>query len=136
MITDHVDTKLTNVLRMQGFLNVLGKESGESVYVVNMSTPCTLNMDAKSMLKAPFRSSEKVLKAVKRSRSRLQKALTKLYPGHLVLSFDRTMIYEHLIKKSVMKIICLQHRLSQKRVETRCVCRLVKYLIGGDFPIQ
>lgn len=99
MITDHVDTKLTNVLRMQGFLNVLGKESGESVYVVNMSTPCTLNMDAKSMLKAPFRSSEKVLKAVKRSRSRLQKALTKLYPGHLVLSFDRTMIYEHLIKK-------------------------------------
>jgi len=99
MITDRVDTKLNNVLRMQGFLNVLGKESGESVYVVNMSTPCTLNMDAKSVLKAPFRSSEKVLKAVRRSRSRMQKALTKLYPGHLVLSFDRTMIYEHLIKK-------------------------------------
>lgn len=99
MITDRVDTKLNNVMRMQGFLNVLGKESGESVYVVNMSTPCTLNMDARSMLKAPFRNSENVLKAVKRSRSRLQKALTKLYPGHLVLSFDRTMIYEHLIKK-------------------------------------
>ncbi len=101
MITEHVDTKLTNVLRMQGFLNVLGKESGESVYVVNMSTPCTLNMDAKSMLKAPFRGSPKVLKAIKRSRSRLQKSLTKLYPGHLVLSFDRTMIYEHLIKKNL-----------------------------------
>lgn len=99
MITDRVDTKLTNVLRLQGFLNVLGKESGESVYVVNMSTPCTLNMDARSMLKAPFRSSDQVNKAIARSRSRLQKALTKLYPGNLVLSFDRTMIYEHLIKK-------------------------------------
>ncbi len=99
MVSDRVDTKLNNVLRMQGFLNVLGKESGESVYVVNMSTPCTLNMDARAMLKAPFRNSEGVLKALSRSRIRLQKALTKLYPGNLVLSFDRTMIYEHLIKK-------------------------------------
>jgi len=40
-----------------------------------------------------------VVRVVEKTRKRLLRALTDLYPGHLVISFDRTMIYEHLIKK-------------------------------------
>lgn len=91
--------EVVEVLSNQGFVNISSVKSGETVYAVNMSAPCTLNLDIHSMFKEPYRSSPEILVAMGKARSRLQKALTHLYPGNLVLSFDRAMIYENLIKK-------------------------------------
>lgn len=87
------------LLDLHGFIKVEEKTSGHIIYAVEMSSPCTLNLDARTVLKEPLRSNSNVHDAVIRSRKRLQKAITKLYPGHLVLSFDRTMLYENMIKK-------------------------------------
>lgn len=90
---------LKEVLVHQGFVPVSRTGEAHNIYCVNMSTPCTLNMDLKSLLKEPFRSDHTVVTVIDQCRRRLQEAIIKLYPGHLVLSFDRTMIYENLIKK-------------------------------------
>lgn len=92
-------TELAEVLKHQGFVTVPSSSAPNQVYAVNMSTPCTLNLDIKSLIKEPFRSDPLVVKAIDVTRKRIQEAIVKLYPGHLVLSFDRTMIYENLIKK-------------------------------------
>ena len=86
------------------------------------TSPCTLSLDCSSMFKEPFRSNKNIKAAILESRKNLQKALLELYPGNLVLSFDRTMIYENLIKK-----ICDENNVStfpqkpRKTGELMCV---------------
>ncbi|MBN2259591.1 MAG: cytidyltransferase [Clostridiales bacterium] len=88
------------VLILQGFVKLCSSKDS-CIYHVNMSAPCTLSLDIRSMIKEPFSDNENVLKSIDRTREKLLMSLTKLYPGNLVLSFDRNMIYEHLIKKIV-----------------------------------
>lgn len=93
------DEELLSVLKIQGFIPVVDEQSQKMIHVVNMSSPCTLSLDSKSMLKEPYRSNQKVVHVIEETRIVLQEALNRLYPGELVLSLDRTMIYEHLIAK-------------------------------------
>lgn len=94
-----IEPALQEVLCHQGFVKVNDKHGGNPVFAVNMSTPCTLNLDLKSLIKEPFRTDPAVVNVIDKTRKSMQEAIVKLYPGHLVLSFDRTMIYENLIKK-------------------------------------
>jgi len=94
---DGISEEKRRILSLQGFLAI--EEADMDIYCVNMTAPCTLSLDCKSMFKEPFRSNERVKAVVKETREKLQEALVSLYPGNLVLSFDRSMIYEHLIKK-------------------------------------
>lgn len=93
--------QLLEILELQGFMSISPeKEILESpVLVVNMSNPCTLTLDLDAMLKEPFRSNVNVQQIIQKTRKRLQKTLTHLYPGHLLLSFDRDMLYQTLVKK-------------------------------------
>ena len=90
---------LYEILELQGFERIPSDNEQKPIFGVNLTYPCTLNLDIETVIKEPFRSNKNVLKAISRSRKRLQQALTKLYPGHLVLSFDRDILYESLIKK-------------------------------------
>ena len=91
--------EIHDVLEIQGFINLTSAKTAELVHVVNMSAPCTLNLDIHSMFKEPYRNTPEILSAMAKARHRLQLSMTQLYPGNLVLSFDRAMIYENLIKK-------------------------------------
>lgn len=86
------------ILTQQGFEEVID-ENGLKVFDVNMLRPCILNLDILTFIKEPFRSNTKVIKAVKKARVKLQKALTKLFPGNLVLSFEREALYQSLVEK-------------------------------------
>ncbi|MFT9493907.1 cytidyltransferase [Anaerosolibacter sp.] len=96
-IDKYVSQNLYDTLVLQGFISL--NDETHTVLAVDMTTPCTLGLEVESIIKEPFRSSEEVKKAIIRSRRRLQEAIVKLYPGHLVLSFDRAMMNENLIKK-------------------------------------
>ncbi len=98
-IANYLGKEVSSILEIQGFLNISSVKTGENVYVVNMSAPCTLNLDIHSMFKEPYRFTPEVVNAMLNSRVRLQKAIAEVYPGNLVLNFDRAMIYENLIKK-------------------------------------
>ena len=94
-----ISDRFHELLDLHGFVCIEEKSNGNSIYTVEMSSPCTLNLDGRTILKEPLRSNTNVHEAITRSRKKLQKSISKLYPGHLVLSFDRTMLYENLIKK-------------------------------------
>lgn len=98
-VSGRIDPEMREILELQGFVPLLSDWPEKEVYSVDMSSPCTLNLDIKSLIKDPYKNSERVTSAILRARKRLQRAMTALYPGHLVLSFDRSMIYESLIKK-------------------------------------
>ncbi|WP_099190792.1 nicotinate-nicotinamide nucleotide adenylyltransferase [Tepidibacter mesophilus] len=92
-------TKSTHdILKLQGFLEVSDKDL-DSIYIVNMTNPCVLTLDVESFIKAPFVDSNSVKKTILKSRQKLQETLSCIYPGNLVLSFDKTVLYENLIRK-------------------------------------
>lgn len=93
-----ISSRFHELLDLHGFIKI-NETMEDTIYAVEMSSPCTLNLDARTVIKEPLRSNTNIHNAVKLARKRLQKGITKLYPGHLVLSFDRTMLYENLIKK-------------------------------------
>ncbi|QXM06163.1 cytidyltransferase [Crassaminicella indica] len=99
MLKDYTSLSLEEILKIQGFQKLSFSNENHPVFVVNMSSPCTLNLDMETIIKEPFRSNKKVIEAILRSRKKLQKALTNLYPGNLILSFDRDMLHNTLVRK-------------------------------------
>ncbi|MCM0648484.1 cytidyltransferase [Clostridium swellfunianum] len=87
------------LLELQGCTEISSSNSENPTYVVDMSTPCVLNLDIENILKEPFRSNPKVKASISATRKRLQVAMTKLYPGELVLSFDSKMLHQSMIRK-------------------------------------
>ena len=90
--------RVIETLTLQGF-NKLVLGGGSNIYEVDMSKPCTLNLDTLSFIKEPFRSNNNVIQAVVNTRKRLQTALTELFPGNLVISFEREALYNALSEK-------------------------------------
>lgn len=114
IVGSYYSDSLYKLLELNGFIPLPFEKEKNKVYVVNMNSPCTLNLDVKAMIKEPYKNSAIVNKAIVNSRKRLQMALTKLYPGNLVLSFDITMLQDTLIKK-----ICAENGVSQIQTKPR-----------------
>jgi len=88
-------TSIEDNLIRQGYERAFDK----NIFTVSLNQPIALFFDLLKNIKEPFISNPEVLKSIKDNRKRLQIALTKLYPGDLVLPFDSAMIHHSLIKK-------------------------------------
>ncbi|RKD21548.1 Nicotinic acid mononucleotide adenylyltransferase [Caminicella sporogenes DSM 14501] len=99
MIKEYKSESLYEILKLYGFEEVPNSLKEEPVFVVDMTAPCTLSFDVETIIKGIFNENPNVLKAIKRTRKRLQQSIVNLYPGNLVLSFDRYMLYENMVKK-------------------------------------
>jgi len=99
MIKEYPSNSLYEILKLQGFERVPYGDINNPVFVVNMTAPCTLSLDIETIMKDPFASNLNVKRTINRTRRRLQSVITSLFPGHLLLSFDRYMVYENMIKK-------------------------------------
>jgi len=86
------------LIELQGFLPLPAPDA-QPRWAVDMTHPCTLNLDLSTIIKEPFQSNPGVQEVITKTRIRLQGALTKLYPGHLLLSFDRDMVDATLVKR-------------------------------------
>ncbi|MDI6705852.1 MAG: cytidyltransferase [Bacillota bacterium] len=98
-IQSYSSPSMGEILELQGFQRMIFGHEKEPIYIVNMSAPCTLNLDCDTVIKEPFRGLPAVKDAIHRARQRLQRALAGLYPGQLILSFDRNMLHQTLVKK-------------------------------------
>jgi len=120
VISEGSQEDVYETLKLQGFIPV-PSQSTANVFCVNMSNPCVLSLDLETVIKEPFKYNKAFQKILKKSRARLQEALTKLYPGHLVLSIDRNMVHETLIRK-----ICKENKVPIEpqipRILGPCVC--------------
>ncbi|MGN0136940.1 nicotinate-nicotinamide nucleotide adenylyltransferase [Anaerotignum sp.] len=84
------------VFQRQGFLTLKGNRERQ-IYVVDMKNPVTLYHNMQTALKEPFNGNERVLRTLTEAHHRFQSALTKLYPGELVISFDAGILQNQLI---------------------------------------
>jgi len=92
--------ELVELLSLHGFEDLYkSQDSGYKTMVVEMSNPCTLNLDLDAVIKEPFASDLDVQNVVKSSRKKLQKSLADLFPGRLVLPFNRTVVDDIVVKK-------------------------------------
>ncbi len=86
-------------LELQGFIKIEDEGMNKTVYAVDMKFPICLTLNLESFIKEPLNANEKVHEAIGIARKKLQKSMTELYPGSLVLSIDNDMINQTLINK-------------------------------------
>ncbi|WIV10439.1 cytidyltransferase [Proteiniborus sp. MB09-C3] len=98
-IDTYLQPDIYETLELQGFQLIPFSDEKNPIYAVNMTNPCTLSLDIKTVIKEPFKSNENVIGSINRARKRLQLALTRLYPGNLVLPFDIDILHKKLINK-------------------------------------
>ena len=81
----------------QGFVPVSGGE--RDALAVDMRRPLVLSRNVDTAIKQPLAGRPAVAAAVSAARIRLQEALTRLYPGELVLSLSAGVIYHRLLQR-------------------------------------
>ncbi|EJO5348013.1 cytidyltransferase [Clostridium botulinum] len=92
-------SSIIETLKLQGFIKIPNVNSSLSIYTVDMSNPCILNLDIQNFIKAPYRNNKKIKKVILESRKKLQNAFTNLYKGNLILSFDNNFLHQAMIDK-------------------------------------
>ncbi len=109
-------------LELQGFMKIHDDDLNKSVYAVDMKFPVCLTLNMESFIKEPLNTNEKVHEAIVNARKKLQKSMTELYPGSLVLSIDNDMINQTLINK-ICSINNVSNEMQVPRVlgENMCV---------------
>lgn len=90
--------KYRDILERQGFVPLPKNMAKREIYVVDMKNPITFYNNVQTAIKEPFNTNPRVLKVLDESHHRFQRALTKLYPGELVISFNAGIMYNRLIE--------------------------------------
>ena len=91
-------SKHFDILERQGFLPISTKMPERELYVVDMKNPVVLYNNVQTAIKEPFNTNPRVLQVLDQAHSNFQRALTQLYPGELVLSFNAGIMYNRLIE--------------------------------------
>lgn len=93
--------KVLYALERQGFVRPQLPEDTEkrTIYIVDMHEPLLLMHNLETTIKEPFASSPVILDAIEKNHKKLQLAMTKLYPGNLVLSLSSGIMYHRLVER-------------------------------------
>ena len=86
-----------DALLRQGFVRIQSRE--HTLYLVNLQAPVVLIQNLETTFKEPFASDPQILEVIGKAHRRLQRVMTKLYPGNLVLSLSAGIIHRRLIEK-------------------------------------
>ena len=89
---------LVQVLKRQGFLQYREITGGRKLFFVDMKNPITFSHDVQTAIKEPLNSNKQVLAVLKAAHHKFQEALTRLYPGELVISFDAGIMHNRLVE--------------------------------------
>ncbi len=109
------------ILTLQGFVHAPVSQEGQELLVVDMRRPIVLTRNVDTTIKAPFNSNPRVLAATAAAHRRLQRALTELYPGCLVLSMSAGVIYQRLLRR-ITACNGVPPEQTEPRVLGDCVC--------------
>ncbi len=87
---------LEDVLSRSGFT---AREGHSPIREVDMRSPTVLIQNLETAIQDPLSHNPRVLSAIHRSHRRLQRAMTGLYPGSLVLTLSAGIIHNRLLNK-------------------------------------
>ncbi len=99
MISENNSPELIETLELFGFSELPVSKPTDPILAVDIRKPCTISLDVETLIKEPFVQSNRVIEAIKMARKKLQKAITRLYPGHLLIPFNIDMINQSIIAK-------------------------------------
>ena len=126
-----INLPLEEQLILHGFLNTGLTYDNKSIFMVDMNSTSTLNFDLENILKAPYNTDHRVKHAIKSTRKGLKAAISNLYPGELLLSYNRDTTYSKLIQK-----ICDTNEVSiyqkEKRVLGPLMCVPFGSILNGS----
>lgn len=119
-LEENVKGSVIDVLKRQGFtkLTIGGQKN---IYEVSMKEPIAVIENMDTVLKAPFNTDPNVLKILEETHEDMQRALTRLNPGNLVLSFNAG-VMNHKIVDMVTKINEVPNQPLPRRRLGRCMC--------------
>ncbi len=89
------DHTLEDALLRQGFFR---QEKDAPLWEVDMSAPSVLIQNLETTIQDPLNRNPKVLAAIQEGHRRLQRTLTKLFPGSLVLTISSDVIHQRLLQ--------------------------------------
>ena len=75
------------------------KMTKRTIYLVDMHEPLMFLHNLETTIKEPFASNPAVLRAIEKNHKKLQIAMTKLYPGNLVLSLSSGVMHHRLVDR-------------------------------------
>jgi hypothetical protein len=87
--------KYDELLLRQGFVPL---DDTSDCYLVNLATPTVLFFDTGSSFKEPLRSNPVIREKIWQCHVKFQKAMSRLYPGHLILSLESDILNHRLIQ--------------------------------------
>ncbi|MBN7772899.1 nicotinate-nicotinamide nucleotide adenylyltransferase [Clostridium aminobutyricum] len=87
-----------DTLKRQGFIQISETAQGNPVYTVDMKRPIALFENMEMRIKSPFNTNEKILNVIHKAHRDMQKSLTELYKGTLVLSFNSGVMHHKLVE--------------------------------------
>lgn len=88
--------RLTEFMTKQGFINI-GRPKGETILAANMTMPVIIFKNVSTIIKAPLNENPRVLRMVEDAHDRLLGEINKLYPGHLIISYNSGIMYQKMI---------------------------------------
>ena len=90
-----------SALERQGFVRPPIPEDSDRriIYAVDMHEPLLLLHNLETTIKEPFASCPEVQEMMEKNHQRLQLAMTKLYPGNLVLSLSSSVMHHRLVDR-------------------------------------
>mgnify|MGYP000846621390 CR=1 FL=1 len=88
-------------LERQGFVRppLADENDKRTIYLVDMHEPLMFLHNLETTIKEPFASNPAVLRAIEKNHKKLQIAMTKLYPGNLVLSLSSGVMHHRLVDR-------------------------------------
>ena len=112
---------VVSALQRQGFAEIIieGKPCG--IYEVDMKEPVVVIENMSTALKEPFNKSPKMQEILKETHEEMQRALTKINPGGLVLSFNAELMNQRIVD-IVTDINGVPNRRLKERVPGEYMC--------------
>ncbi len=103
-----------NYLYLTGYRYI----SSLGLMITTIKEPVVVMLDAQSMLKLEYRQNKTIRKAIAESREKLLSAFVKRYPNSVILTFERSMLYN-----KINEIVVQQNNLhdNSKHAELMCV---------------
>lgn len=88
---------LEEILSRQGFFKIGETKQSLNIFFVDMKSPIILFENMETRIKSPFDENYRILQVLKKSHIRMQEALTLVYKGSLVLSFNSEVMHHKLV---------------------------------------
>lgn len=118
---EEVNGSIIEVLKRQGFTEIVLRGKSQHVYEVNMKEPIAVIENMDTVLKAPFNTNPRILNILERTHADMQRALTRLNPGNLVLSFNAGIMHQKIVDM-VTKNNGVPNYPLPKRTLGECMC--------------